>query len=198
MSTNQEIRNLLDRARKYATRRGYSNDADDFAQEVYIASTKERSGNLNYLFIDYLRKHYGNTRSNIGLCKMFERHGTVSIDASITGEKDRNHGSIGRSVDPDPECEREDWRCRINVENYRGKKGLVRNKTVGIVYDLIFIYGFERNVVAEILGLTDGRISQLIKQIRNECEKARVLDSMRDIYQDHQEESILMVNWIMM
>ena len=50
--------------------------------------------------------------------------------------------------------------------------------------------------IAEILGITDSRVSQVLKPIKKQIQDAAIIETVADIYRDDKEYSKLEIEWI--
>jgi len=181
--TNEEIKSLWAKAACYARSKGLQNDAEDFAQEACLAALKRSSVRLSSLFIDYLRQQYGRSRERGHTPKLYERRYWVPIDEPDEDGKPFHQpsGDIGGQ----PEFEREDWLSRIDIYGRESE-----------IFDLIVIDGMKEAEVGEDFGITESRVSQVMKVVREKTKDAMILSETLDRYKDEKEYSQLEIEWI--
>lgn len=205
--TNDEIKTLLMKARQHAIRYGYQEDADDFAQEAFIAIARGREPNLYHLFGDYLRKNFGDTRVRGNSAHKLRRHNRLSIDSfgeEDGGQNDRLQFELSQRANPGgsgllPESLRPDWRSRVFFENGRNRRRRRTDGRCSISGELVFELiedGLSQLEISEICGVTEGRISQLMRDIREKTNQALTLAEVWDTYIDDSEYSKLQIDWI--
>ena len=179
-----KILKAMEFAKYYAASKGYGKDAEDFSQEVFIAYAEGRKATIEQLFIDYLRKFYGDTRSAGGLAKSFERHVSRSIDESEAIYK---------------LCESQSDRIDHSPSEHSGPDRRIRaclNRQQLLVYDLLVFEELNVKEIGELLGLTGGRISQIIATIKPIFKNCKIIDEHLDYYLADKEASKLIVDWI--
>jgi hypothetical protein len=76
-----DIKQFHHKAKQYAIRRGHEETSDDFAQEAAIAYFRGRKASIGQLFIDFLRKEYGDCRVRGNSKNKLRRNNIVYIDA---------------------------------------------------------------------------------------------------------------------
>ncbi len=70
MKVDKELKNLIERLKRYARSKGARQDeVDDFSQEAAFAIFRGRKATFRQLYVDYLRKTYGDTRSPCNIAK---------------------------------------------------------------------------------------------------------------------------------
>lgn len=186
--TDDEIKKIQVRARRVARDWGYPEEADDFAQEAAIAIFRGRKASVKDLFIDYLRTQYGRTglRSTAnGLARSNAKHSMRSLDAPISRENEDSLHSIIAAPRSDPRPLGADWRDR---GSFRGRDALIAELR----------HDFEMSVreIADLLGVTPSRISQVCRGIEKEIQRCAVLSEVADSYRDDDEYSKLEIRWI--
>lgn len=53
-----------------------------------------------------------------------------------------------------------------------------------------------RTEVADLLGVTPSRVSQVIREVKKRTKAALTLDELWDVYTDDPQASVLFVDWI--
>lgn len=183
--TNEEIKQLWSKAVAYATSRGLGKDAQDIAQEACLIAIEKGAVNLEWVFIGYLRKFYGDTRTGVGALRSASRLAYVSIDEppedGVRTPFHQPSGDIGRQ----PEFEREDWISRIDLQG--------REESI---FDLVCLDGISQRDVGQILGMYETVVSQKMSVIRKKTNDAILIQDTWDRYHDDEEYSKLEINWI--
>lgn len=185
--TNDEIKKIQERARKHARARGYSQHADDFAQEAIIKLLADRRATIDQLFIDFLRHEYGDTRSPGGRGRSRANHTRQSLDEPQNGKEDglSLHELIA-GPGGDTNSERGNWKSRVNL---RGRDALI--------FEMRFDLEMSELEIAEALGVTESRICQLLNgRIDRAAKDAVVLQEVASLYHDDEDYSKLEIKWI--
>lgn len=164
--TNQEIKKLQEAAKRYAIARKRPQLADDFAQEyVIVKCVKGWMQTIEQAFIDFLSKEYGSYRSNSGRAKSRGVHTSLSLDQPVSQfDSETPLSDLIGDVNGTPPDAGLDKRDPI----YFGKS-FIRN--------LIFDYtcmGLSQIDIAELLGLTETRISQYLKEIKKNASDSEI------------------------
>lgn len=158
--TADEITKLLGRAKSVAVKWGYPQCANDFAQEAFIAIANGSHPKLEWLFIDFLRREYGNSRTISGRVRQLaERYG-VRLDAPASEEDAAgklNHDCIG-STEPSPESVLADRPPSIDYGRLQGRE---REFAV-----LTFRDEWTMQRIAGAYGVTESRVSQVLSQAK--------------------------------
>ena len=184
--SDNDIRRYQTRARMFAKAHGYPNDADDFAQEAYLARARERQAGLGRLFIDYLRRYYGSTRVSFGNVRAAERFSRMSLDDTVSTDVRRPLSEcIGSFRDP-AESIGKNWTDRI---------GLGRGGTGAENIKIEICTGSNPSELAEQYDVTESRISQIKADLKQDVLDAMALDHLSE-YRDFKEKSQLEVDWI--
>ena len=181
--TNEEIKQFWSKAVSYARSKGLQNDAEDFAQEACLEIIGGRKAGLRFLLIDYLRRRYGRSRERGLTPKFFEQRYWMPIDKPDEAGTPFHQpaGDIGGQ----PEFERGDWLSRIDIYGRESE-----------IFDLIVIDGMKEAEVGEDFGITESRVSQVMKVVREKTKDAMILSETLDRYKDEKEYSQLEIEWI--
>lgn len=172
-------------AKEYAVKRGHGTIAEDFAAQVVIDLIEGRPDNLDWLLTDFLRREYGNTRSLSGSAKSDARISGRSLDQPAGPEGSMCLAECIGSPEPDPDPVGSDWRSQV-----------VLFGRAAIMAELHFDHEFDQRDIADMYGVTEARISQLLKPVKREIERAMIVAETADIYRDDKEYSKLEINWI--
>lgn len=176
-----DLQKLRRMARSYCCKRGYAEIAEDFAQEATFSLSRGRKASLEQLLIDFLRGYYGSTRHG----GKSSRHAHTSLYHEDGEEK---------CTDTDQDAARGDLLDFGELGN--ALKGNQR-----IVFHLTHTWGLLRTEVADVLGVSESRVSQVYGQImRTQKEKLTQRESPeiqgalqpgkpREVSQDLQERS---------
>lgn len=184
--TKQEIINFQKRAKYVAAKRGYPELADDFSQEIFIAFARGWHSTVEQLFSSYLRDQHGDTRTQCGLERRLAKNRTVSLDAPVSEDEGSAsfHDIIGTSHEQPGD-----------IKEHRGTAFLFTGREAEI-YDLKYVEEFYQTEIGLRLGLSQGRIAQLIKTIKQEIQNQYVLTQLWERYQDERNLSQLEIEWI--
>jgi len=151
---------LWRQAKAYAAKRNFEQIADDFAQEaVSIASTTGKI-RLDWAFVDYLRKTYGDTRTPVGRKKSFGMLGAVSLDAPSDKEKE-NSASLHSLIGSSEQCPGRkfiDNRVSEFIDLFDERSKLILLGT---------LEGKCNNQIAKEAGVTPPRITQQADRLRD-------------------------------
>ena len=148
MMSDAEIRKYQKRARYVANKKGYSQLADDFAQEIFVEflESPNRGATVDQLFIDYLRKQYGRT-------------GIPGGDARSFAIRTAQDLSAARHIAADPGEQPENRR----IDHLFGVKQ-------AYLYQAYFIEQRSEASIGQDMGITESRVCQLIKPIKKKIQ----------------------------
>ncbi len=155
----------------YAKRRNCNQEqAEDFAQEYCIRAfeTETEFIRMDWVFIDYLRKSHGRPGTPGGDARLTGKSRTISLDAageSSNADSSLGHEYIGVSgVDPIDHIQRKEFQEIIGHFDGRTR-------------DMIELYLENKNLreIGECLGLTDSRVSQLMRQLFEKIELIKII-----------------------
>ena len=180
-----EIKKLWEVCCRYARKRGYSQFADDFAQEAVFARIRGRKASLDQLLTDFLRKEYGDSRVRRQpkwTSRRADRFAHVSLDDKI-GQSEMSYGDIIASPERDTRLDTDDQRI-----------GLSLDRREQVVYELA--KSISQVDISEIYGVTPSRIWQILKGAERKLSKEATVNKFYDIYSDIDETSVLSVNWV--
>lgn len=177
-----EYNRLFKIYKKYAERKGYSQHSDDFAQEAIIECFKGSFRTTNQIFIDFLRKQYGDTRhsrSISGHNKSFDGHSNERKEFDFENIAATNNNDLGKFSEP--------------IENYwRYYRFTLREQIILT----LFIQDMTLIEIANIFGVSESRISQQIKRIKREIEKTITLRDKLEEYNLNLIPNDFSLNWI--
>lgn len=172
--TDDEILRFQKRARHVASKYGYPQHADDFAQEVILTfiENPDRHSTVDQLFIDYLRKTHGNTRSVCGAARAKAELTACPLDDE-------------RDIADDTGDERRDWGCAFI---FTGRKA--------DIYQAYFIDEETEKTIAERFGVTESRICQILKPMKKEIQEYYLYREFRERLEWDPDFTKLYVDWI--
>lgn len=147
------VQKLMKRASDVARQRGYSELADDFAQEIATHWLSERGQHqtLDQFFIDYLRAQYGRPGVRSHRSKYEERRNYVDLDEA------RNLAEPARDLEPE----------RSFAVLFSGREGEI--------YGAYFIDERTEKSIAADFGVTESRICQLLKPMKEKIRRHAIL-----------------------
>lgn len=157
-----DIEKIWIMARGYAAKRGYEQDAEDFAQEYSMLWLENPKRLMQYCFVDYLRAKYGRPEKNpsAGARYRFNNTRHIPLDA------DHGEGRLNAELYGD---------MRWNGETETLKKqGVARLKGLNQREQVIatkLLEGFTQKEIGKSLGITESRVSQLVQHIIWKLEK---------------------------
>lgn len=141
--TELEIKRVQKLCKEIATKAGYPQEAEDFAQEVLIRRAFGRKGKLIHMWIDYLRQNYGAIRPGQDTSKANFLHSLIQLESW--------HEKAFASAD------------ELEV------KELFSLLPPGIdraIACLNFYYEFNGTEIAEVFGVTPSAVCLRLKPIR--------------------------------
>jgi len=164
---------LLSYGKRWSNYRCY---AEDFAQEAIIEIVRGRKASSRQLYIDFLRKHFTDTRAIRKLKKPYKRSNFgLEYDDSSLHEESECIGQFSRSSSRGNLLfEREDWR---RGEWFK-KIEIILDHQETIVWKLYFSETMNARQMSDVLGVTESRISQMLKAIHKKAAKLQVLEQV--------------------
>jgi hypothetical protein len=142
---------LRRRCETIAKRKGYPNEAEDFAQYAAEKWLLGRRTTVDQLFTDYLRQNYGDFRSPGGRDRAIGRHTQKAIDDNI-----QYSGSNFRDS-PD---------SRTYVRS--GTQYLKEESRIDqACYMLFHMWGFLETEIGNLFGFSGSRVCQRIKRVQS-------------------------------
>lgn len=135
-------------ARNHATRLGFANDAEDFAQEAVQKLSSGRQTTLENLFIDYLRHYYGRKLKGAHN-KTMERLAYTVLDSAMNPRgilEDKPRDTMNAE-----DCAR--------LVNYLKGEGRA-------LFILRYVWGYSLKELGYLYGVTDSAISLRIGAIQ--------------------------------
>ena len=167
--------------KKYGKRKGLSEEqAEDYASEAFIRLFQGRKATIEQLLIDFKRKEFGNSRS-----KYFRFRESKTVDELET---------IGRldlpcsGVEP---CSDETGRDDLH-------NGFCPTGRGGLIWELVHDCGFEALEIATWYGISQSRISQILRKVKKEFESHVLLNDLKNKLEDNQKYLELDVDWIVL
>ncbi len=149
--TDKDIKVFIRKCKWHATKKGFQNDADDFAQEAVMKTIAGRKASIPQLFIDYLRFHYADPRTSIYKLKINAKLHSLNIHVE-------NKGSIaGLTITQNiPE--------EITFKDLdEGYKSYLTNKELKTL-DL-YLQGYLTKEIALKLEYSESRASQIMENV---------------------------------
>ncbi len=192
-ASNTEIRSFQARCRGFAKSRGYTDSADDFAQDAVIRWLSSGYQNLDNLLTDFLRKEFGSLRKNAdetyisekSALKSAARYSTRSLD-----EPSLESARRLRDIIPSETSEIQENSLKIRLLNAE------LNSRGEFISRLTLEEGLKQEDIGEILGISASRVSQIQKKSRVKASSVSILIDSYDIYTDDKEYSKLAIDWI--
>lgn len=158
------------RCKNYAFRNGKRQDSEDFAQFACEKIFKGRKATIKQLFIDYLRKHHGDTRSSCGTLKRGEYGHRAHEDFDLGGVEDGSDSSR-----PDYRITRE---AELKKIDSRSKEIMINLSVEN--YEIFYMYFYtELNVkkIAMLNDISELRVSQVLGNICKENTRSETIFS---------------------
>ena len=186
---------LYERAKIHARAAGYPDDADDFAG--WISSKwlegKSQHQKIEYSLIDYLREQLGSARKYGSTDALLRRN--RAPEPKITEAREYSvEESLERTINERGIGEGDTQESALLEQQL----GLSRYGTYGhpIKGGVRFLYeeGLTMGQIGEIYGITESRISQIIKEARREIERDYGLERMREKIEC--DETELEIKWL--
>ena len=193
----------MQKAKNYANSKGYIEPhiADEFSSFYMEKMLRGRRASVDQLFADFCRFEYGDIRSVPGRARAFERRFGAVGSRSGTGQDTSNEqleyfgNEYGRTYDLGVVSqftreaakgilfERIDYdRCRYRFHG-------------PVKLELIFQgleQGLKQSQIAEMMNVTESRISQQIPKIRDQVATSEFISE----YHDDKDASKLTIDWI--
>lgn len=174
--TNDEIKTLIESAKGLARARGHGEIADDFSQEAVMALFGGRKATLDQLLVDHLRREYGDSR-----CASFAQRNAAQ----------RQYVEISA-----PECQIPGERCAASDP---GSDDLARRINACLTFrewQLVSALeaGESPREIAFDHGVTESRVSQLMKPLRRKIESMKLMADELQLFR--LSRSVLVVDWI--
>jgi RNA polymerase sigma factor (sigma-70 family) len=133
-----DLNHFWHRAKNYAFKRGYKQDADDFAQYASHLFSTGRNATLNQLLVDYLRQTYQDARS-----KSF--HIQTELDQNFFGISE-NYEQILTDTD-----------LKSILKTMPPHDRMIVNLTIK--------WGFNQKEIADLLCVNESNVSQKMRDI---------------------------------
>lgn len=141
--TNSYLKKIRLVAIHYAATRGHESIAEDFAQEYLMAMCRGRKVDLFFMLTDYLRANFGGKRSK-----------PRPIICSLTDEFDAIHSMNYESA------------IHFIIDYSSLVVGKLFDDREKLIIDHLY-QGHTAKEISVFLDLTEGRMSQIIKEIKN-------------------------------
>lgn len=182
--TDDEAKHFLTRAKYVAKKYGYYQLADDFAQEVLLAfiENPNRKSTVDQLFIDYLRSTYGRPGTP-GYEQRYALACPISLD--IQSEDHPSLYDVIGSAESDSRSEQSTWECSRLFE---GREAMI--------YALYFIEQMTESEIGSTLGITESRVSQILKNMKKEIRSYFTMKEMKERLEWDASFGVYQVEWI--
>lgn len=175
----QEHMQLWTKLKKFGRSRGLSSEqSEDFASESFICIERGRKATFEQLLVDFKRKEYGNSRAK-SFCV---RHAEDVTDLERIGGL--NHVGLGTQS-----CSDEDRGNNLADDFF------LTGRT-GLIWDLVNRGGFESREIAEMYGVTEARISQILTEGKRAFEAHVLRKDLKDKLEVDADYLELKVDWI--
>lgn len=149
-----ELKFFISYCKTYAAMKGFSNDAEDFAQIAAMKRLGGRRANIEQLFIDYLRETYGDPRVKTYRMKQSERLYFHAVNRKVIHQLDSSTlseyfqaNSKKQSID----------------DLDQGFKDYLTQKESSFLF--LLQLGYYPKEIAEILNVSETRAGQIRKNI---------------------------------
>lgn len=157
---------------KYGLKKGLRHEhAEEFAQEAFIKYSNGNT-NLNWLIIDFKRKEFGDIRTPAGRNRA---NANIEFNEFYIG---RSNGSLDGN----------------QFESLSFDRYLKLDERY--LYKEIFEDGFKGKEIAIYYNVSESRISQKLKLIKNKLSKQKLIDDFWDEYNLDENKSQLKIDWI--
>ena len=185
---------LYKKAIKTAQYAGHKDIAEDFAGWIAVKWLEGKAQHqvLSYSLIDFLRLEYGGTGRRCGVDAILRSRRLKATELSgcdeLTAEEnlERLHASSDNSQGLRGEF--------ANDERYRREyRGLLPIKLDNI-WQLYAVLGLCQLEIAELYGVTESRISQYLKTVKESILKFEAIKLMRERIEENRDQ--LEVEWI--
>jgi hypothetical protein len=184
--TDDEIKQFQKRAAYVARKQGYPQFAEDFAQEVLLAFSSGRTATVDQLFVDYLRKEQGSSRTPGGRARQMARARTLSLDepANEEGSSVLNHELVG-----DPGGDR-------GPLQLSGPSAFLFSGVELDIYQMVFVEERTLLDVGDHLGVSESRVCQRVKEMQKRMREHYLHERLLERYRDDSSFGILEVEWV--
>jgi hypothetical protein len=170
---------VWEKLKRFGRSRGLSpENAEDYASEAFICLFRGRKATFDQLLIDFKRKEYGDTRA-----KSFRvRHAEDVTELERVGGL--NHVSLGAQS-----CSDENRGNNLANDFYISGRA-------GLIWDLVNDCGFKSLEVADMFGVKESRICQILKEVKASFEAHVLRKDLIEKLEDDPEYLELKVDWI--
>ena len=162
---NAQLKKLRGIAVGYATRKGFANEADDFAQEYIIKMWSGRKASIAQVFVDYLRARYGGTRSVGGAARSHSLHRMQELN---THDSKELPAAIGHSGGDDGSFRQALDRAKATLSHQE------------LTVTQMLLEDVSQQEIADFMGVDGTRVNQLVKSARKKIEKAQKAQALKD------------------
>lgn len=184
--TINDITQFQKRAIYVAKKNGRPELAEDFAQEVLLAITQGRRATIDQLFVDYLRSQFGRSGTPGGRARQMAASRTVSLDEEVgeEGSTVLHHELVGRPGGDLPDLE------------HHGGSAFLFGGVEATIYQVVFLEERPLIEAAEVLGVTQSRVSQRVNSMRRRIQEHFLTQRLFERYRDEDSFGVLEVEWL--
>lgn len=175
----EDIDAIRSRAKATARAHGFHDLADDFAGQVFIwfCAGQRAHATFDQMFIDFLRLEYGDTRTVSGAKRSLARRYQPVESIENLSDGDRNaDGCSG--------LERLTRECSL----------LFRGRDLDI-YERLCAFETQESMALDH-GVTAARISQIVKKIKSQIERVKILREANERREFDSDFGVFRVDWI--
>lgn len=174
--TTEFIIKIQKKAKLVANKSGYSECADDFAQEVILKYIEGHAQHqtINQSFKDFLRRHYGDTTTISGKLK------SIALRSMVQLEEARDIGSESA------------------IERKSGNYSFLFRGHELEIYQRYFLYEQKELEIGRELNLTKSRISQILKEIKSKLETQLVYNNGKERMEWDDNYLVFKIDWLSM
>lgn len=200
--TDAEARKIQGIARSIAVKWHRPELADDFAQEAVIARLRWPNLDLEYTFINLLRKEYGSSRTPGGRARQIGERRAIRLDAPIDdadGSSALGHELVGDArTDPGSFQPSRDYSYLFPATPRRtGRRGQIpKESALAQIYRLRFEEELELKQIAGIFGKPETWAWFMLRKIQKRIMLEDGLEQVRETLEDDPGITQLEIDWI--
>ena len=195
MKNRTSLEKLYERCKIHAKRKGYNQIAEDFAswQTIKYLDGKSQKQTISQSFIDYLREQNDFARRSISF-EDLSRIGTNTNEPSDQQYSKYNNYKFNERIElhyKTTECDFDELSEYADV--FRRGRISFKNIKHQLIFEM-YINDYTMLEIANLLGLTESRISQLFKLIKKEILNQLGLKIIKEKIELNETE--FKINWI--